>query len=244
MSHLHLPDGVLPAWLWLSGFAVALVWVGLVCAVSGRRADLRRRVPRIAIVAAFMLVAMSLEIVPLAYHFNLSIIGGALLGPLLAPVAALIVVSMLALMGHGGVTVIGLNMVLVAVEMSVGGWMFRGLRGVLRGAESPTRTGIAGGLAVLVTLPLSTGLMLFITSLGLPLGVLPETVAVLGPIGWVLEAVLTGLVLSYIAKVRPSLLGGRRDTPPLHNTDGTVSQERVGDAYHASRSAGNDRNAL
>ena len=27
MTHIHLPDGVLPAWLWVSGWAVALVLV-------------------------------------------------------------------------------------------------------------------------------------------------------------------------------------------------------------------------
>jgi hypothetical protein len=66
-------------------------------------------VPLLGIVAALMIVGMSAEIVPIAYHVNLSVIGGILLGPALSAIAAFIVVIVLAMLGHGGVTVIGLN---------------------------------------------------------------------------------------------------------------------------------------
>ena len=90
MSHIHIPDGVLPAWLWLSGWAVALVLV----AIAGRaaeRAEARRKVPLLAVVSGLMLVAMSSEVIPIAYHINLTVIAGVLLGPWLGVVAAAIV---------------------------------------------------------------------------------------------------------------------------------------------------------
>ncbi len=63
MSHIHIPDGVLPAWLWISGWVLTL---GIVF-IAGRlseRSDVRRKVPLLAVVSALMLVAMSSEIVP------------------------------------------------------------------------------------------------------------------------------------------------------------------------------------
>ncbi|MDR1775204.1 MAG: energy-coupling factor ABC transporter permease [Actinomycetes bacterium] len=201
MSHLHIPDGVLPWWLIVAGWAVLIVWVGIICRIY--RGSASRRVARIGVVSAFMLIAMSLEIVPLAYHFNLSIIAGALLGCALSPVAAVIVVTFLALMGHGGVTVIGLNALVLSCELCLGSLLFRVLRG---SATGPGRCGVAGTLAVLITLPITTAATLGLTALGMDVGNLPRVIVTLGPIGWAAEAALTGLTLSWIARVRPSLL--------------------------------------
>ena len=44
-------------------------------------------------VAAVMLVAMNLEILPIAYHLNMSVVAGILLGPSLGFIAAFIVIS-------------------------------------------------------------------------------------------------------------------------------------------------------
>lgn len=163
MSHLHIPDGVLPTWLWLAGWAVTL----LIVTVAGRiaeRADIRRRVPLLAVVSALMLVAMSSEIVPLAYHVNLTVIGGVLLGPVLSIIGAFIVEIVLAMLGHGGVTVLGLNTVLIASEMILGWAFFRGgIRLAGRGRVRPIAFG-----ATVVTLALTTTALVGIVSLGGP----------------------------------------------------------------------------
>lgn len=161
MSHIHIPDGVLPLWLWLTGWIVALA----VVSVASRMAiaeDVRRKVPLLGVVSALMLVAMSSEIVPIAYHINLTVLGAILLGPVLAPIAAFIVVTILALLGHGGVTVIGLNTLVISAEMLIGLALFRTLIGVL-GRKRPS---ISAGLATVVTLALSTLLLVGIVWLG------------------------------------------------------------------------------
>ncbi len=246
MSHIHIPDGVLPLWLVALGWLVTTVIVGLAVR-HGSRADLGRRVPLLGAIGALMLVAMSSELIPIAYHVNLTVVAGILLGPSLSVVAAAIVVTLLALLGHGGVTVIGLNVMVIAAEMVVGCLLFRGL---LRLMGRP-RASWAAGVATVVTLALTSTMLVGIVWLGgagaatresgaldpstlrfeSPLAggiftnaiVAPETepevpdaplsvarfalmVYALGSIGWVLEAMITGAIVGYTAKIRPSLV--------------------------------------
>ncbi|KAF0208190.1 MAG: energy-coupling factor ABC transporter permease [Actinomycetota bacterium] len=245
MSHIHIPDGVLPVWLWLGGWVVAAAIVWLASARSGG-VDVRRKVPLVGVMAALMLVAMSSEIVPIAYHINLTVVAGVLLGPQLSIVAAFVVQVVLALLGHGGVTVIGLNTLMTASEMLFGWMLFRGLITVL----GPRRVGLASGVATVVTLALATTMLVglvavsgvgaatvretgaldpqnltfaapfsdSIFSVGLfsggerssspavPVRRFATIVYTLGPLGWLIEALVTAAVLSYIARVRPSLI--------------------------------------
>jgi len=213
------------------------------------RADLGRRVPLLGAISALMLVAMSSELIPIAYHVNLTVVAGFLLGPALSVVAAAVDKTLLALLGHGGVTVIGLNVVVIAAEMVVGGLLFRAL---LRLMGRP-RASWAAGVATVVTLALTTTMLVGIVWLGgagaatrehgaldpgtLRFGnpfaggiftnaiVAPEAPAstaapdaplsvarfalmvyALGSIGWVLEAMITGAIVGYTAKIRPSLV--------------------------------------
>lgn len=253
MSHLHVPDGVLPLWLIVLGWVLTFAGVALAVRVVSRD-DRRRGIPLVGAVAALMLVGMSTEIVPIAYHINLTVAAGILLGPWLSIPVALIVVAMLALVGHGGVTVIGLNAVVIAFEMIVGGVLFSALR---RMFAAEKRAGLAAGIATVVTLALSTALVVGIVALGGPLaaeresgafdpetlrfenpfahgligshllggeeddhdhdhadegtsGVRIERFALLafglGSIGWIIEALITGAIIGFIARVRPSLM--------------------------------------
>ncbi|MBE0417932.1 MAG: energy-coupling factor ABC transporter permease [Coriobacteriia bacterium] len=161
MSHIHIPDGVLPLWLWVAGWIAAIV----VVTVAGRiasRSEARRKVPLIGVVAALMIVAMSSEIVPLAYHVNLSVIGGILLAPALSAITAFIVVLVLAMLGHGGVTVLGLNAIVIGAEMVIGWALFHA---VLR-ALGRSRAAIGAGVATVFTLAITTTLVVGIVWLG------------------------------------------------------------------------------
>ena len=247
MSHIHIPDGVLPVWLVALGWAgaLALVWYA---ARRARAFEVRRKVPLLGVVAALVLVAMSTEIVPLAYHVNLTVIAGVLLGPWLGAIAAFIVVVMLALVGHGGVTVIGLNTLMIASEMALGWGLFRLLVRVLGRRRVKWSAGVATVVALAITTTMLVGLVSLVgggaattretgaldpnsltfanpfgggvvsigilrgpeTSEGAPLSVarFAAVVYTLGPIGWLLEALVTAAVLGYVARVRPQLVFG------------------------------------
>lgn len=258
MSHIHIPDGVLPLWLWASGWLAALVLLGIVSRLSQRH-DMRRKVPLLGVVSALMLVAMSSEIVPLAYHINLTVVGGVLLGPVLSPIAAFIVVVVLAMLGHGGVTVIGLNALIVSCEMVVGWGLFHGLLRLF----GRRRARVGAGIATVATLALTTTLLVGVVWAGgsaattretgaldpadlafenpfssgvfsvglfagghehaeehthaedehahaeeatLSVGRFAAVVYTLGPLGWVIEALVTAGILGYVLRVRPTLV--------------------------------------
>src|SRR5262245_53304045 len=101
MTHLHIPDGILPVWLWGGGQLLALTIVAL--ASFHHRRDRPDRMTLLGGMSALMLTAMAIPLGPFG-HLNLAGVVGILLGPGLAFVAALLVNGILALLGHGGLT--------------------------------------------------------------------------------------------------------------------------------------------
>ncbi len=218
---MHIPDGILPAWLWISGFGLMAVFLA-VALFRLRAMDRKRNIPLLGAVAAAMLVAMSLEILPIAYHLNLSVVAGILLGPSLGFLAAFIVNLMLALMGHGGITVIGLNPLLLGTEAVLGHAFFFFL---------PARMPVFWRAAAATVLALCVASLLLIAIVGvshididrfeeghghehaepaLPgsgsLMSFAVIVLSLGSLGWLLEGAITGSIIRFIAQVKPDLL--------------------------------------
>lgn len=158
MSHIHIPDGVLPAWLWVSGFAVTAILL----AVALRRlrsVDAARKVPLLGVMSAMMIVAMSFEIVPIAYHINMTVIAGVILGPALGFVCAFIVDFILALLGHGGVTVVGLNTLMIGTEISLGWLLYNAFLRVLGRQRLRVVAATATVCTLLVTTTMVIGLV-------------------------------------------------------------------------------------
>ena len=234
MSHIHLPDGVLPVWLWISGLIVTLL-IGMILFRFSKKEELTKRLPLLGMMSAVMVLGASVEIVPIAYHVNLTVISGILLGPSLIFLATLIVNVILALFGHGGITVIGLNTVVLSIEGVMGYILFRVFWKLFK------RLAIAFFLATFLALFAATLAMIGVVALGVPhyeelihsegKGIfefhlskekedhheetakdrvdLKKFIAIvlpLGFIGWVLEGVITALIGRYIYRLRPDLL--------------------------------------
>jgi cobalt/nickel transport system permease protein len=123
MAHLHLPDGVLPFYLWAGGYAVVAFGLFLLW-LKFRRARNLPVFARAGFFAALMIVAMSFHVAPLGYHLNLAALAGIVAGPTAALLACLFANVILALLGHGGVTVVGLNTLTLGVEALVASVLF------------------------------------------------------------------------------------------------------------------------
>jgi len=216
---MHIPDGVLPVWLWILGLIIMSCIVGF-CVVRLKTMDMRKKIPLLGAVSAAMLVAMSLEILPLAYHINLSVIAGILLGPALGFLAAFITNLILSLMGHGGVTVIGLNTLLLGSEAVLGHTFFFLLKNRMtvftRAALATITTLVITTLAligIVAVAHIDPDLMLHAEEhaghhheLELSLSRFAVMALSLGSLGWIIEAFITGVVVKFIAQVKPDML--------------------------------------
>jgi len=159
MSHVHLPDGVVPAIWWAAGYLISLI---VVFAVLKRlnMEKVRGKIPEMAMMAAVMLITMSVPLGFIPFHMNFAALAGMLMGPGLGFVVVFVVNFILALLGHGGITVMGLNTLIIGVEALVGGAAFRLLRGKFGSVPSAI-------ISTAVALLLSTTLMiLFLSSIG------------------------------------------------------------------------------
>jgi cobalt/nickel transport system permease protein len=187
--------------------------------------------------AAAMVLGAAVEIIPIAYHVNLTVVSGILLGPSLIFLTTFVVNVILALFGHGGVTVVGLNTLVLSLEGILGYLLFRPFWKIFK------RLAPAAFLSTFLALLVSTFAMIGAVSLGTTHyealihheegeGILgfelgkgekdhPETepkgeevnlkrfitvVLSLGFVGWILEGVITTLILKYIHRLRPDLL--------------------------------------
>ncbi|NIP39170.1 MAG: energy-coupling factor ABC transporter permease [Candidatus Dadabacteria bacterium] len=157
MSHIHIPDGILPMWLLLLGWLITS-FILFLCIKRVRKEDVALKLPYIGIVSAMMIVAMMLEIVPIGYHFNLSVIAGIILGPAMAFISVFIVDLIIAMFGHGGITVIGLNTLVIGTEAVAGYYLFHSLLGVFKNVSNSHA--VSASLATVCSLVLSCGLMI------------------------------------------------------------------------------------
>ena len=126
MTHLHIPDGILPVWLWLSGFIFVIIY--LIClGFYLKNKPFQKKLALVGVFAALMMVAMSIEIVPFPYHVKLCSLTGIILGPVFSVLTIFVVNVILALIGHGGITIVGLNTVILSLEALLAYIIFRTL---------------------------------------------------------------------------------------------------------------------
>lgn len=220
MSHLHLPDGVVPWWLW----APALVLVVALLALAGRSRS-AQRVAYQGALGGLMMAAMAIPLGPIEYHLTLVGPVGVLLGASGALPVIFVVSATLALVGHGGLTVVGLNTLVMGAVAVVA----RATYGVLARRLSPAWSlALASGLGHLV----AGSLWLTIIVVTLRSGVDPTATLVHAPArtellaavtltlwiaGTLVESVVAFGIGRFLSRVHPALLpGAHRRTPAPH----------------------------
>ena len=231
---MHIPDGILPVWLWVAGFLAMFTSLGIsLFRLKGM--DMKLKIPLLGALSAAMLVAMSLEIVPLAYHINLSVVTGILLGPSLGFIAAFIANFILALMGHGGITVMGLNTLILGAEAVLGHAFFTVLGRHIRLFWSAAAATVADAAfdnrashRHRCRIELRSGVFYAnqtVTDHGahngpISVGRFAALSLGLGALGWILEAAITGRCGAVHSQVKPDLL-----RHVLHGTGRNDQQE-------------------
>jgi cobalt/nickel transport system permease protein len=222
MTHLHIADGVLPVPLWLAGLLLA---GGIVALVSFRhRNDRADRLALLGALAAVMLAAMAVPLGPFG-HLGFAPVVGILLGPGLGFVAALLVNAILALLGHGGITVVGLNACVLGAGTALARPLYRAARARFAPGRSAAIAAVGSGLASVLALWVVLALAglepaaLAAAEAGHDAGAGHEVHAAVASTArffalaspfWALglagEAVLSALAVGFVARVQPGLL--------------------------------------
>ena len=210
MAHIHLGEGSFPVWalvVW------TLLGTGLLGAVLYRVRKGGIETHQIALAgigaaASFAIFQLNIPVWG-GIHMNLTGLVGILAGPLLGTLIALVVNVFSAALGHGAVGLIGANTLVNASEAIVAYYVFRALVRM----DWDTFPASAGA----ATIGLSTGAILMgaiIVVSGVNGSALPRadlTVAVAGLVGLnmgvaVVEGILTGFIVQFLASVRPDLV--------------------------------------
>ncbi|MDK2800180.1 MAG: cobalt/nickel transport system permease protein [Clostridiales bacterium] len=157
MSHLHLVDGAVPFLWWILGY-ILTIGILMFAVTKIKKEELSKKIPFVGVISALMLITMSVPLGFLPFHLNLTVLVGILGGPWIGFVAVFIVNLILAMIGHGGITVVGLNTLVIGTEVIAGYFIFKA---IIKHIKPIT----AAAVAVVITLLISTTLMASIVML-------------------------------------------------------------------------------
>jgi cobalt/nickel transport system permease protein len=210
MAHIHLGEGSFPLWalvLW------TLIGAGLISAVVYRVRKGGIKTHQIALAgigaaASFAIFQLNIPVWG-GIHMNLTGLVGILAGPLLGALIALVVNIFSAALGHGAVGLIGANTLVNASEAIVAYYAFKTLIQLdwdtFPASASAATLGLSAGAILMGAIIVVSG----VNGSALPRADL--TVAVGGLVGLnlgvaVIEGLLTGFIVQFLATVRPDLV--------------------------------------
>ncbi len=201
---MHIADGIVSGPVLATGFGITAV----LAAATMRNVDLEE-IPKISVVTAVFFVAnfIHIPLVVASIHLILNGLAGVILGKR-AFMAIMLGVILQAFFGFGGISVIGINSVMLGGGALVanGVWQCRHL------VSFPKREVIFGALAgafgiffsgCILALALVTTGDAFMTTAKLVLGY--------HVVLMVLEGAVTGACVGFLLKTRPNLLSGQPD---------------------------------
>ncbi|GBE15426.1 fused nickel transport protein NikMN [bacterium BMS3Abin14] len=201
---MHISEGVLSPQV-LSGGAVLAV-AGLAMGMRGLKAE---KIPQVAVLSSTFFVASLIHVPagPVSVHLVLNGINGLILGWAAFPAIFVALTLQALLFQFGGLTVLGVNTVVMALPAVLSYYVFG--RFVRRGSMLAAWS--AGFGAGFVSVAVGAGL------LGLSLALTGENfykaamVAVAAHIPvMVIEGIITGFCVTFLRRVKPEILGIKR----------------------------------
>ncbi len=124
---MHIPDGILPAQVCIGGYALAapVAWYSL--RQIQRQPDPTRGIPKAALLTAVFFVAssISIPIPPASVHLVLNGLLGSVLGYYAFPAIMIGLFFQAIIIGHGGLTTLGVDAVMMGVPALLAYHVFR-----------------------------------------------------------------------------------------------------------------------
>jgi cobalt/nickel transport system permease protein len=215
LAHIHLEDGSFTLFWVIIWWAVALL---LICAAliwvrRAKKTD-NRKITLAAFCAAAAFVVFQVSI-PLfgGVHLSLTPLIGILVGPAIGSFIVLIINILSAAIGHGGWGLIGANLLVNVVEVVVAWMVFRALKKIFPGPFA------RGAIATLASLFCGNLAMIAVILVSGVQGVTQSTSQILAGLTLlaginmgvaIIEAVITGMIITYIIRIRPDMLERER----------------------------------
>ncbi|MCU0838363.1 MAG: cobalt transporter CbiM [Rhodospirillales bacterium] len=193
----HISDGVLAAPVLIGGAAMAAVLL----AAGLRRLD-PERLPQAAVMSAAFFVA-SLVHVPLgpsSVHLILNGLVGIVLGWAAIPAIFVALLLQAFFFGYGGITTLGVNTVIIALPAVLSFVLFA--EGARRGA--PMLWGAAAGATAVIATSIGAAAALAVGGASFATAAKLVLIAHLPVIA--VEALLTGIIVGFLRRVRPEIL--------------------------------------
>lgn len=199
----HIPDGVLSLPVLVSGGLVSVAGVGY----GLRRLDSERIAQTGVLSAVFFVAALvHFPVGPSSVHLILNGLVGIVLGWAAFPAIFIALLLQAVLFGFGGLMVLGVNVMNMAVPALLCRALFLTL--IRRPSLSPARigwsAGLAGGLGVLLTALMVAGVL---TLSGQEFATAARLVLLAHLPVAVIEAVFSAAAISLLARVKPEFLG-------------------------------------
>lgn len=210
---MHIPDGMLPAGVCVAGYALTAVGTALALKRINKLENPRQEIPKVSLLTAAFFIASWIHIPmpPASVHLLLNGLLGALMGYFAFP-AVLVALFLQAIMfGHGGLTTLGVNQIIMGVPAVFAAVLFRNCY--------PLAVKKKGGFTILgfttgiIGIGFSLVFFLLVLLNFIPANVDPvaEKTAIYATVIAhlplvVIEGVFSALVVGYLYKIKPELL--------------------------------------
>lgn len=212
MAHIHLGEGSFPLWALVLWTVLGVALLGAVT-YRVRKGGIKTNQIALAGIGAAASFAIFQLNIPVwgGIHMNLTGLVGILAGPLLGALIALVVNIFSAALGHGAVGLLGANVLVNASEAIIAYYAFRTLLrmdwDIFPASASAATIGLSAGAILMGAIIVISG----VNGSALPRSDL--TIAVAGMVGVnlgvaVVEGLLTGFIVQFLASVRPDLIPG------------------------------------
>ncbi len=209
---MHIPDGILAPWLWITFFVISLIILAICFYKLEKELD-EEFVPYIGVLAAFIFAAQFVNF-PVPGGTSGHLVGGtmiaAILGPWAAPIIMILVLLIQAIMGDGGITAIGVNVFNMGIIGGMFGYVLLALFVKILGRKLDTRknliisSAIASFISIVVAalmVPIELQLSGVVSwEVSLPPMLIYHLIIGIG------EAAITAAVIAYITKAKPELI--------------------------------------
>ncbi|MBZ3935047.1 CbiM family transporter [Methanimicrococcus blatticola] len=229
---MHISDGILPTWVLAAGWILTIILLVVSIAWSKKQVgNLTEKVPQAAVMTAALFVAcmFRIPVPPTSLHLMLAGLAGIMLGPLAFVCIFISLLLQAILLQFGGITVLGVNSLLMGVPALCGYLVFMAL------SKTKSPSWLSGAVTSFIAVTITTillGIIFYVSGVDFgSLGAMLDRVSgipILSNIADVLqntpglltffmiflmniplmlaEAVISAFILPFIEKVKPEML--------------------------------------